>query len=816
MNRGQKNMMDGISWIQVADGAMDEMSSIIQRIRELAVQGSNDTNTVADRAAIDDEIKQLRNEFNRISTTTQFNTIPVFDNSHMSMGVVGTINDMQIYNASYDDATGQVTWGGISIYDQRFDWKTIDPNMVAIDPVTHEQIFTGGEYDFVRPGAPIGKFHISTNAGDKVPTITRTLSVSANTIAQPGMSGLPGYTPGAIVIDDFEFPWRMLVDENGNPASEQNAHDGLWIMDLPDLHYTADHDPFLNPTGQLAFFVQSGVESLDDLADAINSCHDDIYKYTWKQETTGQRTEQAVDALVGQNMPVTKAYANNLGSAGDLSYTVRAGDGTSGTKDGIWLENSDGTEVSGSYKSWSMLESYNKYDLAHPDPILGGAMDLGGIDFWDSGWDIDCDRQYRYTDPTTKLSFDFLLSDITSKDSVIDGLDGMKISSNDAITHYQTELSITTGGNLLSATAVGSNNYVTFAEEKALGRDFDQQTFNLANKNVTYNAATHTADLDFNSVIQYSADTTGMENKLGSDLNRYLSDVTGQKQAAVLAGITNPTITGVDTGSYQLALETTDGRSIGMNYNYKYDDIANLVTVSMTADAAGAYVKEADGSYSAYDAAIHGSTTNRFNLTTTYKDVNGTTVPGLADAVNSYRDNAMGKMLNATNIGLKATDYTTLQTYGNENVNVAVRQLFDSYIDITPVENGIHIQNSSNVGDAIVLPRFSMNSVVTRLFAAGAKTYASAQKTIDIADHALEYVNKRRSLYGAYQNRLEHTYNNSANTEENSQAAESRIRDTDMAKEMVAFSKNNILAQAGQSMLAQANQGTQGILNLLQ
>lgn len=165
---------------------------------------------------------------------------------------------------------------------------------------------------------------------------------------------------------------------------------------------------------------------------------------------------------------------------------------------------------------------------------------------------------------------------------------------------------------------------------------------------------------------------------------------------------------------------------------------------------------------------------------------------------------------------MKATDYTTLQTYGNENVNVAVRQLFDSYIDITPVENGIHIQNSSNVGDAIVLPRFSMNSVVTRLFAAGAKTYAQAQKTIDIADYALEYVNKRRSLYGAYQNRLEHTYNNSANTEENSQAAESRIRDTDMAKEMVAFSKNNILSQAGQSMLAQANQGTQGILNLLQ
>lgn len=73
-----------------------------------------------------------------------------------------------------------------------------------------------------------------------------------------------------------------------------------------------------------------------------------------------------------------------------------------------------------------------------------------------------------------------------------------------------------------------------------------------------------------------------------------------------------------------------------------------------------------------------------------------------------------------------------------------------------------------------------------------------------------------RSYFGASQNRLEHAYANNKNTEENTTAAESRIRDTDMATEMVDFSKNNILAQVGQSMLAQANQSTQGILSLLQ
>ena len=77
-------------------------------------------------------------------------------------------------------------------------------------------------------------------------------------------------------------------------------------------------------------------------------------------------------------------------------------------------------------------------------------------------------------------------------------------------------------------------------------------------------------------------------------------------------------------------------------------------------------------------------------------------------------------------------------------------------------------------------------------------------------------VSEQRSAFGAMQNRLEHTVDNLDNIVENVTAAESRIRDTDMADEMVKFSKNNILTQAGQSMLAQANQSTQGVLSLLQ
>lgn len=95
------------------------------------------------------------------------------------------------------------------------------------------------------------------------------------------------------------------------------------------------------------------------------------------------------------------------------------------------------------------------------------------------------------------------------------------------------------------------------------------------------------------------------------------------------------------------------------------------------------------------------------------------------------------------------------------------------------------------------------------------RTQSSADNAITVIDRALNRVSQTRASLGAVQNRLEYTTNNLGTTSENLTAAESRIRDTDMAKEMMSFTKNNILMQAAQSMLAQANQQPQGVLQLL-
>ena len=168
--------------------------------------------------------------------------------------------------------------------------------------------------------------------------------------------------------------------------------------------------------------------------------------------------------------------------------------------------------------------------------------------------------------------------------------------------------------------------------------------------------------------------------------------------------------------------------------------------------------------------------------------------------ITSYKDE-MG--VNAVTLKAGDNDVTSTSktfTY-NDSLNISLHVGADSSDD-----NKISMQIDSMNSDFLGIKGLKVSG----------KTYLQATGSIDTISDAISKVSKQRSSLGAVQNRLEHTINNLDNVSENTTSAESRIRDTDMAKEMVNYSKNNILAQAGQSMLAQANQSNQGVLSLLQ
>ena len=184
-----------------------------------------------------------------------------------------------------------------------------------------------------------------------------------------------------------------------------------------------------------------------------------------------------------------------------------------------------------------------------------------------------------------------------------------------------------------------------------------------------------------------------------------------------------------------------------------------------------------------------------------YKDVNYVK----ATTVDNTAADAMAKLINAK------TEISA-ETDANANTTINLKA------GTSNTGNGITLQIGANEGQTMsfTLDDMSADALGVGVGKVDLSKQESAKTATTTIDAAIKKVSAARGRMGAVQNRLEHTINNLDTAAENMQTAESRIRDTDMAEEMVNYSKNNILAQAGQSMLAQANQSNQGVLTLLQ
>ena len=184
------------------------------------------------------------------------------------------------------------------------------------------------------------------------------------------------------------------------------------------------------------------------------------------------------------------------------------------------------------------------------------------------------------------------------------------------------------------------------------------------------------------------------------------------------------------------------------------------------------------------------------------------------------KDVAEGKILSeltaANNIGTVDQAATVAKAAANGKTTYTITKGYATVADT--LSFNLHVGADADMTNKINVSIDSMDSASLGIKGLNIKDDSgnAATYAVDAISDAISKVSSQRSSLGAVQNRLEHTINNLDNVVENTTTAESRIRDTDMASEMVNYSKNNILAQAGQSMLAQANQSTKGVLSLLQ
>lgn len=189
----------------------------------------------------------------------------------------------------------------------------------------------------------------------------------------------------------------------------------------------------------------------------------------------------------------------------------------------------------------------------------------------------------------------------------------------------------------------------------------------------------------------------------------------------------------------------------------------------------------------------------------------------ILDRLNNALDAAGAPVVVETRDNMLKLTHRKLGSHDIRDVSGGAKQvLFFSEQGEKEALTSRYVQLSSEVNDKIPLNRHIFNTVYLGINSVCISAPKYAEKALNRLESALQKISDIRSDFGSTQNRLEHAIANNENKAENLQSAESVIRDTDMAKEMVEYSKHNILQQAGQAMLTNANQSVQGVLSLLQ
>lgn len=252
------------------------------------------------------------------------------------------------------------------------------------------------------------------------------------------------------------------------------------------------------------------------------------------------------------------------------------------------------------------------------------------------------------------------------------------------------------------------------------------------------------------------------------------------------------------------------------------DRIATTTQFNGKSLLTGSLGVKVNGGTAATDLTTAGVTTDVSGVTS------GSTLAFTVVGNNISIDNGSGvvqtlSVANATTIGAGTTldfDKIGVKLNFSAQTDVTATGITLTGKNLTTDGNQATLQIGANINQKLDLSIGNMQSGITGLNIEKANikvdSFANAQVTLGLVDSAIAEVSTQRSTLGAYQNRLEHTINNLGTSSENLSSAESRIRDVDMAKEMMEFTKNNILSQAATAMLAQANQQPQGVLQLLQ
>jgi flagellin len=849
LNQAVMNAQNGISMVQTAEGALGETHSMLQRIRELSVQAANDTLTQEDRGYIQLEIDQLKDEISRIATTTQFNKKKLLDGS---AAVLWSASDL---------STKAIIKGGLRQIDQFGQKAALEGNFkitVVADPgkaevqksdifkIKHKNVImnlskdvNNGFQDITVDNLPAGQYNIfqgrydSAGVGigtavittyrNSLDTLSSISSVTHVTFHYAGAAPAGGmidiyaevsaggifynnryYESGsrislnvkleagtaAVAIDDL-VNWSA----GGNLAKGRNIELKFMSAIQTSTNFTVGSESysfggFYGISSAMANFniIETALGNLQNasiLLEVTNVNHN-TGEVTFRAQVNQMDALGNIKTLIDDNLIIGPSGVAKLYDK--LGFTFL-------TKSAITISNPTDYDIGDKI----VLNTQCVNSRAVNDVVVSATINQAWPDAWKNpnGTPASMDVTYRMDMNALRGKT------VQFKQFYLNGMNGTVYEGNIVISFNDAAKNISAGGPTLTGVgALAAPQRASFeaayigqvAKNDVKLRDIDKfwdanGRFLLVDpKEITITQGDGTTT----KITIYATDTM---NDLKKKLNDAIAYGLGQSKYVVEAA--NNFVSFVEDKTLDTA-ESVPG---------------TLIIRSLIPGSAGKI------SFSGDEDLI-----KAFSLNVIQPPIENTFRVSIADA-HTAKMVATNQKISGNN--LVGVIHPNVDVIFDPMANITAlwndyTKMFELTQSATVYETILHLSDNTTVfqvganeGEDMGLDIGDMSARALGISNIIVTDRESAARAITIVDNAIGRVSSQRAKLGAYQNRLEHTINNLTTAATNTTAAESRIRDVDMAREMMEFTKLNILSQAGTSMLAQANQLPQNVLSLL-
>ncbi|NLF95478.1 MAG: hypothetical protein GX569_01995 [Candidatus Riflebacteria bacterium] len=696
LNRAVLNAQDGVSMLQTAEGALNETHSILHRMRELAIQSSNDTLTSGDRLEIQKEVVQLRDDLDRISRNTEFNTKKLLDGSQTAL-----ISTSSSYSNGIVTGNAHSTGGDYEI--------NLDLLNAGISQMQRSQIFA------VKDAAGV-----LATGNTELQSIAQFYNANGVFILETPLSvTISGNSKSSSVILDAQMTLDDLASAFQNALNSSN---GLGIK---------------NSRVATINTVQTNVAGLGGYIEIISGNVGDMGEFSMSGD------QSVIDAL---GMSISRESANSR-----VELTLR---------DSFGNVKNVKTETN---RAVGLLSGIDVVFDSQPAQIAGTSGLESGLLISAAGGE----------------SFNLTIGTSTVEITLQTGfwtMEGLTRSIN-----HQIATAIETGlPDLLGLKAMVVEGEIRLAYEKPATAG------NSLSTSIIVASATQSTIGLVNGIYSGFVDGVKRQSSIEWGFSRFVASSKYDIQAG------DPVIISVSdgVGTVEITLMNTLGTAA-----------ADLLAADMVAFK----YFQASVNQTMLNATVavridqHGGAMAFTSLRVgDYHKDGGPTYTSL---VSLNMADAFQSVLMQSKFGVKEG---TAIGAGDANYRMHV-------VDSTPQ---FHI--GADQGQAMRIGIADMSARALGVENIDLTTVAASQKALGKINKAIDLVSSERSKMGAFQNRLEYAINNLRNTHSNLTASESRIRDADVAHEMIEFTRNQIVSQSGTAMLAQANLIPQGVLQLLQ